>query len=103
MPKELKKKTLKQGDILLAEPFMQDPNFIQAAILLTDYHPTGSIGFILNKPINMKVNDLLANFPKIDSDVFFGGPVATDTIHYLHNVGSLLEGSKMVAEGVYWG
>ena len=103
MPKELKKKTLKQGDILLAEPFMQDPNFIQAAILLTDYHPTGSIGFILNKPINMKVNDLLANFPKIDSDVFFGGPVATDTIHYLHNAGSLLEGSKMVAEGVYWG
>jgi putative transcriptional regulator len=59
MPKELKKKTLKQGDILLAEPFMQDPNFIQAAILLTDYHPTGSIGFILNKPINMKVNDLI--------------------------------------------
>lgn len=104
MPKDSNENIkLKQGDILLAEPFMADSNFIQATILLTDYHETGSIGFILNKPINMKVNDLLASFPKIDSDVFFGGPVATDTIHYLHNVGELLEGSKLVANGVYWG
>lgn len=96
-------KSLVQGNILLAEPFMMDSNFIQAAILLADYHSTGSVGFILNKPINMMVNDLLANFPKIESDVYFGGPVATDTIHYLHNVGDLLDGSKLVSNGVYWG
>jgi len=103
MTTERKKYNLKKGDILLAEPFMMDSNFIKAAILITDYHHTGTIGFILNKPINMKVNDLLANFPEIESDIYFGGPVATDTIHYLHNLGDLLEGSKPVANGVYWG
>ncbi|HPB54289.1 MAG TPA: YqgE/AlgH family protein, partial [Saprospiraceae bacterium] len=74
----------------MAEPFMMDSNFIKAAIIITDYHPTGTIGFILNKPINMKINDLLASFPEFESDVFFGGPVATDTIHFLHNLGDLL-------------
>ncbi|MCO6460622.1 MAG: YqgE/AlgH family protein [Saprospiraceae bacterium] len=99
----LKDKEVKQGDILLAEPFMADSYFIKAAILVTDYHPTGTVGFILNKPINMKVNDLLLNFPEFDGDVFFGGPVGTDTIHFLHNLGDLLEGSRLVANGVYWG
>ena len=104
MAKEKEEKSaLIQGNILLAEPFMMDSNFVQATILLTDYHHSGSVGFILNKPINMMVNDLLANFPEIASEVYFGGPVATDTIHYLHNVGELLEGSKLVSHGVYWG
>lgn len=51
----------------------------------------------------MKINDLLASFPEFESDVFFGGPVATDTIHFLHNLGDLLEGSKYITKGVYWG
>ncbi|MEL6926102.1 MAG: YqgE/AlgH family protein, partial [Bacteroidota bacterium] len=29
--------------------------------------------------------------------------VQTDTIHYIHNVGELLDDSKEVANGVYWG
>ena len=97
------KTKLKQGDILLAQPFMEDTNFKQAAILLTDYHDTGSVGFILNKPLEMNVGDLLASFPEFDSPVFYGGPVANDTIHYLHTVGELLEGSHYVLNGVYWG
>ena len=99
----LEKVKIEKGTILLAEPFMMDSNFIKAAIIITDYHPTGTIGFILNKPINMKINDLLASFPEFESDVFFGGPVATDTIHFLHNLGDLLEGSKYITKGVYWG
>jgi putative transcriptional regulator len=35
--------------------------------------------------------------------LFYGGPVATDTIHYIHNVGDLLEESVEVMSGLYWG
>jgi putative transcriptional regulator len=99
----LENKVIRQGDILLAEPFMTDSCFIKTAILITDYHPTGTVGFILNKPINMKLNDLVMNFPDFDAEVYFGGPVLTDTIHFLHNLGDLLENSRLVAKGVYWG
>lgn len=91
------------GQILLAEPFMLDPNFKRAAVVLCEHTPDGSLGFVLNKTIGMEVNELLADFPDFDSQVFYGGPVATDTIHFLHNVGDMLEGSQKVADGVYWG
>jgi putative transcriptional regulator len=97
------KSLIKSGQILLAEPFMQDPYFRRAVVLLCEHHEEGSIGFILNKSIDMKVNDLMSDFPAFDAEVFYGGPVQTDTLHYVHNVGDLLDDSIRVAEGVWWG
>lgn len=94
---------IEAGQILLAEPFMLDPNFKRAAVALCEHTEEGSLGFILNKPIEMKLNDLMSNFPEFDCPVFYGGPVATDTIHFMHNVGHLLDGSQAVANGVWWG
>lgn len=89
--------------MLLAEPFLADPYFRRSVVLLCEHHEKGSIGFILNKSIDMKINDLMSNFPDFDADVFYGGPVQTDTLHYVHNVGELLEESVKVADGVWWG
>jgi putative transcriptional regulator len=98
------KTSLKRGKVLLAEPFMIDPNFKRAAVLLCDHTKAeGSVGFILNKPLQTKIDDLIDDFPEFDSEVFFGGPVQVDSIHYLHSVGDLLEDSVKVAKGVYWG
>jgi putative transcriptional regulator len=94
---------LKVGSLLLAEPFMTDMNFRSAAILLCDHHPDGTMGFILNKSLNMNINELLPDFPEMEADVFYGGPVQTDTLHYLHNVGDLLEESVRICQGVYFG
>lgn len=91
------------GKVLLAEPFSEDPNFKRSAVLLCDHESDGSVGFILNKKLDVQVNELIAEFPDIDANVYFGGPVQTDTIHYIHNVGDLLEGSVKVVPGVYWG
>jgi putative transcriptional regulator len=91
------------GKVLLSEPFMVDPNFKRTAVLLCEHNDEGSIGFIMNRRLDMRVDELVDDFPEFDAEVFFGGPVQTDTIHYLHNVGELLEGSVPVARGVYWG
>lgn len=92
------------GNILMAEPFMLDPNFKRSVILLCEHdNKEGSVGFILNKPLKMNVGELIADFPEFESEVYFGGPVATDTIHYIHNVGTLLEESVQIARGIYWG
>ena len=96
-------KKLRVGSILLAEPFLLDPNFKRSTVLLCEHSSDGSVGFIMNKPLNMRVDELIEDFPEFDSEVLFGGPVQTDTIHYIHNVGNLLEDSVSIADGVFWG
>jgi putative transcriptional regulator len=68
---------IKSGQLLVAEPFMLDPYFRRAVILLCEHHDEGSVGFILNKKTDMKVNDLINTFPTFDAEVFYGGPVQT--------------------------
>ena len=92
------------GKVLIAEPFMYDSVFKRAVVMICDYRDDdGTIGFILNKPIKMQVGELVADFPSFEADVSYGGPVATDTIHFVHNVGDLIEDSIKVMPGLYWG
>lgn len=94
---------IKNGIILLAEPFMLDPNFRRSAVLLCEHSSEGSVGFIMNRPTDTRVDQLIEDFPEFNSPIFWGGPVQTDTLHYIHSAGDLLEGSIYVTEGVYWG
>jgi len=97
------KKPIKSGTILLAEPFMLDPNFKRAAVLLVDHGSEGSIGFVLNRESDVRVDELVDDFPEFDAPVYVGGPVGRDTVHYLHRKGDLLEDSDEVVKGVFWG
>lgn len=97
------KTAIEKGVLLVAEPFMSDPYFKRAVILLCEHHPQGSLGFILNKQTDVALNDLIEDFPAFDSSVFYGGPVQTDRLHYIHNLGDLLTDSLKVADGVWWG
>jgi len=95
---------LQVGKFLVSEPFMLDPNFKRVVILICDHQEKeGTIGFILNKSVEMNITDLVSNFPDFESEVYFGGPVQTDSIHYIHRVGDLLEGSLEIADGLWWG
>ena len=94
---------VQSGKVLLAEPFMLDPNFKRSAVLLCEHSDEGSVGFIMNKPLNMRIDELIEDFPSFGGEVYFGGPVQTDTIHYVHNLGELLDDSLPVSPGVYWG
>ncbi|MEZ5007542.1 MAG: YqgE/AlgH family protein [Chitinophagales bacterium] len=90
------------GDILLAEPFMKDENFKRAVILLCEHNDKGSFGLVLNKKVDLKVNDVLPDFPMKNIDLYAGGPVGLDTLHFIHTYGELIEGSIPVREDVYW-
>jgi len=92
------------GKILIAEPFMIDPNFKRSVALLCDHTiEEGTVGFVLNKPLGLRINELIIDFPSFDTEVYFGGPVQTDSIHYIHNVGGLLDNSTKVIDGIWWG
>lgn len=94
---------IESGQLLLAEPFMVDPYFRRAVVLLCEQHSEGALGFILNKSINMPIHELVPDFPPIESEVFYGGPVQTDTLHFLHNLGDLISESQKITNGVWFG
>lgn len=92
-----------KGKFLVSEPFLSDPYFKRSVVLLGEHNEEGTIGFILNKPTDIKLNDAIKEFPKIDATLYFGGPVQTDSLQYIHRLGSRLEGSQELVKGVYWG
>lgn len=96
-------KDLKNGTILLAEPFMLDSNFRRGAVLLVEHTNEGSVGFIMNRPVDVRIDNLVDDFPEFEAPVYYGGPVGTDTVHYLHRKGDLLDGSDEITRGIYWG
>ena len=95
---------IKTGNVLLADPFMQDTNFKRAVILICEHDPNeGTLGFIINKKLDVHINDIMGDFPEFDSKVYFGGPVGGNTLHYIHNVGNVLDESVEIGKGIFWG
>lgn len=93
----------KSGRILISEPLLSDTYFKRSVVLITDYSDQGAVGFVLNKPINISVNEILADFPDFNAKVYVGGPVAKDSIHFLHVLGELIPNSVHVKDNIYWG
>ena len=92
-----------KGKILVSEPFLADAYFKRSIVLLAEYSSEGALGFVLNKPVNMTVDKLVKNFPKNNISVSLGGPVSTNTLHYIHTLGDMLPESKHIFSDIYWG
>jgi putative transcriptional regulator len=90
------------GKLLISEPFMTDPNFTRAVVLLTEHSEEGTLGFIVNQPSLLRVDDVVVEIDEADFPVYYGGPVATDSVHFIHRCAELADGQE-VAKGIYWG
>jgi putative transcriptional regulator len=92
----------KVGSLLISEPFNPEPTFKRSVVLISQHSSKGSIGFIINKPTQLKVYEALDDFPEFDAPVYWGGALKLDSIYYLHSL-EHLPGAIKLAEGVYWG
>jgi putative transcriptional regulator len=91
------------GKILIADPFLRDPNFMRTVIFVCEHQQEGSVGFVLNKQYDQVLGDLLLDLEESTFPVYFGGPVQLDTIHFLHRRPELVTGGYEVTDGIYWG
>lgn len=90
-----------RGKILISEPFLRDTTFGRSVILLIDHTNEGSMGLIINKRLPLFTNDIIKEFKYIDDiPLYKGGPVATDTLFYLHTF-SQIPGALTVSKGLY--
>ncbi|MEP6674449.1 MAG: YqgE/AlgH family protein [Ferruginibacter sp.] len=91
------------GILLIAEPFLKDPNFMRTVVFLCEHQAEGSFGFVLNKQYDHTLDELMNDFEGHKIPVYYGGPVQKDSIHFLHQYPELIPDSVEVINGIYWG
>lgn len=94
---------LQPGTILIADPFLKDPNFLRTTIFLCDHNKEGSFGFVLNRKLDYVVGDLINDLENCNFPVYYGGPVQQNTIHFLHKCPGLISGGERISDNIYWG
>lgn len=93
----------KKGKLLIAEPALTgDVSFNRSVVLLAEHNAEGAVGFILNKPLEYDICDLVSEI-KVPLKVFNGGPVEQDNLYFIHKVPDLIEDSIEISDGIYWG
>ncbi len=93
-----------QGRFLISEPSLRDFYFSKSVVLLVEHNTLeGTIGLIINKPVHLKLNEVVKDFPEVDFPLFLGGPVHPERLFYLHTLGEQIPGSIEVQDNLYWG
>ena len=91
-----------KGKLIVATPsILGDFNFRRSVILLASHKTSGSIGFILNKKLNYKLNDIVEDI-NIKFPLFYGGPVEQDNLFYLHRLGNVIPDSIKINSSLSW-
>ena len=95
--------TAAPGTLLIADPFLKDPNFMRTVVCLCEHQKEGSFGFVLNKKYEETIDQLITDLEGFKIPVYYGGPVQQDTIHFLHQYPDIIPDSIKVTDDIYWG
>ncbi len=82
-----------KNHFLIAMPSLTDPYFKQSVVYICEHDELGAMGFIINYPVKLTVQELLKNAESIDHEpnpplknpVFLGGPLDMDRGFVLHS------------------
>ena len=91
------------GILLIADPFLKDPNFLRSVVFLCEHKEAGSFGFVLNRQFENTLEELIPELEGHKLPVYYGGPVQLDSIHFLHQYPDEIPGGKEILKGVFWG
>jgi putative transcriptional regulator len=93
--------------LLIAMPSLSDPNFAQTVALICEHTERGALGIVLNKPLPMRLSDVLSQMKLEPSTehiaaqpVLRGGPVHTDRGFVLHRPGGQWDHTHKVSETI---
>lgn len=93
-----------KGHLLVSEPsILGDISFNRSVILLAEHTAEGSVGFIVNKPLEYSLCDIVKGIGTCDFPIYNGGPVEQDNLYFIHNVPHLIEDSQEISSGIFWG
>ena len=90
------------GKVLIAEPFLEGKYFNRSVVYMVEHDDSGSVGFVLNKPLPYTASELVKELEGIYYPVYIGGPVERNQLYYIHRRNDVPD-SVQIADGVYWG
>lgn len=95
------------NNLLIAMPSLADGNFSQSVTLICEHSDKGALGIVLNKPLSMKLSDVLTQMKLAPSSeqiaampVLRGGPVHTDRGFVLHRPGGAWDHTHKVSDTI---
>jgi putative transcriptional regulator len=71
------------GQLLLASPTLEDPNFKRAVVLIGAHSEEGAMGVVLNRPSEMTVAETVPVLERVldgPEPIYIGGPVQPNSI-----------------------
>jgi putative transcriptional regulator len=74
------------GILLIADPFLKDPNFMRTVVFLCEHKKKEVLVFVLNRKYENTLDELIPELEKFPLPVFYGGPVQMDTIHFFTSI-----------------
>ena len=94
-----------KGVFLVAKQGMLDPRFRRTVVLLVAHGPAGTLGVIVNRVTDVSLKDVLPQIekPGRKARLYYGGPVALDTLMFLIRSEEPLEQATNVMGDVYFG
>lgn len=93
-----------QGKLLIATELVQGELFEQTVVLLLHYDETGAFGLVVNRPTDVKPEELLADEDAIEGysgTLFWGGPVQMDSLRALLLTDTPPAGAEQIIESVH--
>ncbi len=99
----MKKLQPTKGKLLISDSsILLDTVFSRAVLLLAEHNAKGSVGFILNKPLDLSLQDILPE-ARTNFRIYDGGPVETDNLYFIHTIPSLIPNSIEIKDSIFWG
>jgi putative transcriptional regulator len=91
--------------LLLAMPQLRDPNFARSVVLLCEHGPEGAVGFVVNRPTDVRAADAVALDPPVAGDsgltLWTGGPVEPQRGFLLLGYDPGVDECECVADGFH--
>lgn len=91
------------GTILIADPFLKDPNFLRTTVFLCEHQEEGTFGFVLNRKHNVTIGELIEDLEGCMYPVYYGGPVQMNSVHFLHQRPDVITGGLEIVDNIFWG
>lgn len=97
--------SLDVGSFLVASRSLRDPNFDRTVILMVNHNENGALGLILNRPTEVKLNDMVTGVEPLRErreTVWVGGPVGHWQVLLLARSTDRIEGADRILSDVYF-
>jgi putative transcriptional regulator len=93
---------LKQGIFLKSTALLDDSIFADSILFITEHNKGGAVGFVVNRRYGRTLNELeeFRNCPPFP--LYYGGPVGSEQLFFLHRRPDLIEGATRIAEDAWW-